>query len=195
VVCRLGCPVSADIVRQENPDVVILATGSSPFFPPVAGIDRPFVFSYNQVLNGARPEPCKTVVIGGAATGCEIALHLAETGSSVTIVEMLSKVGLGLETISRKVLLNRLAECGVEILTGSRLSRIDENGVVVAAGDNAERFLEAEKVVLAAGCRPENQLYEEIRALGFETHLIGDCLEPRNAKAAIYEGTVLGLSI
>jgi 2,4-dienoyl-CoA reductase-like NADH-dependent reductase (Old Yellow Enzyme family)/thioredoxin reductase len=195
VVCRLGCQVSANTVRQENPDVVIIATGSNPFIPLIAGIDRPFVFSYNQVLELYRPEPCKTVVIGGGTTGCEIALHLAENGSSVTIVELFSKIGRGLETISRKVLLSRLAELGVEFLTDSHLSKIEENGVVVHVGENAEHFIEAERVVLATGCRPEKKLYEEIRELGFETKIIGDCLEPRNAKSAIYEGTLVGLSI
>ena len=36
---------------------------------------------------------------------------------------------------------------------------------------------------------------EEIKALGYDVHKIGDCLEPRNAKAAIYEGAVVGRKI
>ena len=31
-----------------------------------------------------------------------------------------------------------------------------------------------------------------IKSLGYEVHQIGDCVEPRNAQSAIYEGTVLG---
>ena len=49
--------------------------------------------------------------------------------------------------------------------------------------------------MVAAGAKSDNRLYEEIRSLGYETHQIGDCLEPRSAKAAIYEGAVLGRSI
>jgi 2,4-dienoyl-CoA reductase-like NADH-dependent reductase (Old Yellow Enzyme family)/thioredoxin reductase len=195
VDCRLGREVTVDTIKQENPDVLVLATGSLPFFPPVSGIDRPFVLSFTQALNGDHPAPRKTVVVGGGPTGCEIALYLAENGSTVTIVEMLPRIGHGIETITFRVLFSQLKKYGVEVLTGTRLSRIEESGVVVAEVENHERFIEAEKVVLAVGCLPNAQLSTAVRALGFETHLIGDCLEPRNAKAAIYEGTVLGLNI
>ncbi len=191
----LGIPVDAAFVAAAKPDAVVIATGSSPVIPAVPGIERPFVFSYNQVLNGLGAKACRTVVIGGGATGCEIALHLAEAGSAVSIVEMASRIGQGIESISRKVLLERLARHGVEVFTQSRLVRVEEEGAVIGHPEQGDRLLAAERVVLAVGCRPENRLAEEIRGLGLEMHLLGDCVEPRNAKAAIYEGTVLGLSI
>ena len=61
--------------------------------------------------------------------------------------------------------------------------------------DDEELILEAERVVLTIGNRPDNGLYDKIKALGYEIHQIGDCLEPRSAKAAIYEGAVLGRAI
>lgn len=195
VDCRLGRRVDAALVAAERPDAVVLATGSAPHIPAVPGIDRPFVYTYNQILNGHGAAPRPSVVIGGGSTGCEIALHLAEKGSPVALVEMLPKVGRGMESISLKVLLERLAARGVAIFTESRLLRVEPTGVVIASAGDAERFLPAERVVLAAGCRPENRLADEIRALGVELHLLGDCVEPRNAKAAIYEGTVIGLTL
>ncbi len=191
----LGVPVDAGFVAAAKPDAVVIATGSSPALPSVPGIERPFVYSYNHVLNGRGAKACRTVVIGGGATGCEIALHLAEAGSPVSLVEMAPRIGQGIEAISRKVLLERLSRFKVEVYTQSRLLRIEEGGVVIGHPERGERPLAAERVVIAVGCRPNNDLAEEIRKLGVETHLLGDCLEPRNAKAAIYEGTVLGLSI
>ena len=58
-----------------------------------------------------------------------------------------------------------------------------------------EILIEAERVILATGTRPCNHLYQKAKSLGYEIHRIGDCLEARNAKAAIYEGAVLGRSI
>ena len=56
-------------------------------------------------------------------------------------------------------------------------------------------LLEAEKVILATGTRACNDLYQKVKSLGYETYRIGDCLETRNIKAAIYEGAVLGRKI
>ena len=75
------------------------------------------------------------------------------------------------------------------------MSRLDENGVWVIDKDNVERFIETERIVLAIGYRPDRSLYDQIKCLGFEVHQIGDCVEPRNAKSAIFEGAVLGRMI
>ena len=74
----------------------------------------------------------------------------------------------------------------------TRLLRIEDNGVSVADPDNLDRFIEADKVLIAVGTRPNNRLYDKIKSLGLEIHQIGDCLEPRSAKDAIYESAVLG---
>jgi pyruvate/2-oxoglutarate dehydrogenase complex dihydrolipoamide dehydrogenase (E3) component len=110
-------------------------------------------------------------------------------------VEQLPKVALNLESITRKVLLKELRERGVRFLTGRRLSRVEETGVVVTAEDGTETFVEADSVVVAIGNKPDNSLYEEIRALGIPLYQIGDCLEPRSAKAAISEAATIGRNI
>ena len=95
-----------------------------------------------------------------------------------------------------KLLLQKLEGNRVEMLGGWRVERIEDTGVVVENTEHeTERFLEAEQVVFAMGWRPEDSLFEPIASLGYEVHKIGDCLEPRSAKAAIYEGAVLGRSI
>jgi pyruvate/2-oxoglutarate dehydrogenase complex dihydrolipoamide dehydrogenase (E3) component len=81
------------------------------------------------------------------------------------------------------------------VLTECRLSRVEDNGVVVTGKDGKERFIEAGRVIITIGNRPDSRLYDQITTLGYETHQIGDCLEPRSAKAAIYEGAVLGRAI
>ncbi|MEJ2098913.1 MAG: FAD-dependent oxidoreductase [Desulfobacterales bacterium] len=195
VNCHLNHEVKLEDVRAMNPDVVILATGSQPLIPPVEGIDSDIVLTYEDVLNETPPVFKKAVVIGGGATGLELALHLAEYGCAINVVEMMAKVGTGLESMTRKILLGKLKEAQVKIMAETRLIRVEANGVVVARSDGNEQMLEAEKVILAAGNRPLNDLYKKIKALGYETYQIGDCLETRSAKAAIYDSAVLARSI
>jgi len=124
-----------------------------------------------------------------------VALHLSEHGCTVTIVEMLPQIGDRLESMTRKILVKKLNENDVRIMTEYKLSKVENNGVVVTRGEAEELFLEAERVVITVGNRPDNRLYHEIEQLGYEVHRIGDCLEPRSAKEAIYEGAVLGRAI
>ena len=195
VKCHLNHKVDLDTLKAEKPDVVIVATGSLPSFPAVKGIDKSIVVPFTRVLDGDRPTRKKTVVIGGGETGCEISFHLSENGCPVTIVEMLPEIGKDLETMTRKILLRKLEQKNVKMLTEFRVLRVEDNGVVVVGKDNKELFLEGERVVIATGFRPDNKLFDQIKSLGYDVHQIGDCLEPRSAKAAIYEGAVLGRTI
>ncbi len=195
VKCHLSHEVREDDIRAKNPDVVVLATGSLPLLPAVDGLDKIIVLTYEDVLNGDQPLYKNAVIMGGGPTGLEIALHLAEYGCSITVVEMLPKIGRDLEAMTKKTLLQKLKENNVQIMTETKLSRIEDNGVTVTDKDGMELFMEAEKLIIAIGTRPDNVLYEKIKSLGCEIHQIGDCLEPRTAKVAIYESAVLGRKI
>lgn len=195
VHCHLGQEVDTAFIRRENPDAVILATGSRPVIPVVEGIDHDIVLTFESILNGEELTVKDTVVIGGGATGCEVAYHLAEAGSQVAIFEQLLKIGGDLESITRRMLIGKLKELGVRIYPGHRLSRIESDGVIVSGPDGDEKKIEAQRVVIAIGTRSEDAIHKEVKALGFETHIIGDCLDPRTAKAALLDGARLGRSI
>ncbi|MFC1822518.1 FAD-dependent oxidoreductase [Thermodesulfobacteriota bacterium] len=192
VTCHRNLEVTLDRIKALNPDVVVLATGSIPITPTLPGIEKSIVTPLTDILNGGQPEQMATIVIGGGATGCEVALHLAENGNPVTIIEQLPAVGRGMEAQTKIVLLRKLQENNVRILTRHQLSGIEDDGIHVLAPEGNERFFKADRVVMAVGNRPENHLYDQIKALGLEVHLIGDCVEARSAKAAIYEGAVVG---
>jgi 2,4-dienoyl-CoA reductase-like NADH-dependent reductase (Old Yellow Enzyme family)/thioredoxin reductase len=195
VQCHLNHEARVEDIQTVQPDVVVLATGSLPALPPVAGIDHDIVLTYEDVLDGGSPAYKSVVVIGGGPTGLEMALYLAEYGCVVTVVEMLPKIGSGLEAMTKKIILNRLKKLHVTILTDTRLLKINENGVAVADKDHDQQFIEADKVVIAIGTRPDTRLFNSIKSLGYQIFQVGDCLETRNAKEAIYESAVLGRRI
>jgi 2,4-dienoyl-CoA reductase (NADPH2) len=82
----LNTMVDADLVKQENPDRVILATGAEPIIPPIPGIeglgnDFPRIVESRDVLLDRVSTGRKVAVIGGGAVGVETALFLAEKGT------------------------------------------------------------------------------------------------------------------
>jgi pyruvate/2-oxoglutarate dehydrogenase complex dihydrolipoamide dehydrogenase (E3) component len=108
---------------------------------------------------------------------------------------MLPEIAKSLESMTKKLLLNRMQEKKITTLTEYSLSRVEENGVVVTSKTGGEKFVAAKRVVIAVGTRPDTTLYDQVKSRGYEIHQIGDCLEPRSAKAAILEGAVLGRAI
>ncbi|MGD9044460.1 MAG: FAD-dependent oxidoreductase [Desulfobacterales bacterium] len=192
VRCHLNHAVKINDIQALDPDVVVLATGSLPAIPPVEGNNSKITLTYADVLNGIPPTFKEAVVIGGGATGLEIALYLAGYGCQVSIVEMLARVGGDLEAMTKRILLRKLNEHNVKIMTETKLIKVESAGAAVICNDGTELVVEAERVIFATGTRPYNHLYEKVKSLGYETHQIGDCLKTRNAKAAIYESAVLG---
>jgi NADPH-dependent 2,4-dienoyl-CoA reductase/sulfur reductase-like enzyme len=85
---RYGVTVDAQMMEDENPDVVILATGSSAASPQIPGVDLPHVHLFEGILTGQVEAGERVVVIGGGQTGLETAEYLAEMGKSVMVVEM-----------------------------------------------------------------------------------------------------------
>ena len=69
-------------------------------------------------------------MIGGSATGCETAEHLAGEGAEVTIIEMRPGVGFGIEAITRRHLIRELKRSGVQILTGAKVIMIEDDHVL-----------------------------------------------------------------
>ncbi|MGD8955267.1 MAG: NAD(P)/FAD-dependent oxidoreductase, partial [Desulfobacterales bacterium] len=168
VICHMGQEVTAQSVQEENPDVVILATGSRPILPTIEGIDEASVVTFDVVLDGDVQENKTTVIIGGGSTGCEVAYHLSEMGSAVTIVELMPKIGGDIEAVTKKLLVRKLKENNVRILTEHRLLRVGKNSLVVAGPDGSEKVIEAQRVVVAIGIRQDDTIHQQIKSLGYE---------------------------
>jgi NADPH-dependent 2,4-dienoyl-CoA reductase/sulfur reductase-like enzyme len=84
---HLGVEADADRVLAEDPDIVIVATGSVPGVPSIPGIlDSPVVDAY-EILRRPVSDLRRALVIGGDIRGAEIARVLAQKGTQVLLVE------------------------------------------------------------------------------------------------------------
>ena len=77
VTIHLNTEVTEELIREENPDKVILATGGTGLRPGIKGIDLPNVVSAEDILLGKIQPADQIVVAGGGEVGLETAAHLA----------------------------------------------------------------------------------------------------------------------
>ena len=66
---ELNKEATPTMVKQLKPDVIIIASGSSTFFPPIPGIDKSLVVDARKVLEGSAKVGDNVVVIGGGEVG------------------------------------------------------------------------------------------------------------------------------
>ncbi len=196
VEIHTGVEVTPERVADEAPDALIVASGAAPLVPPIPGLEGPDVIDAQRILLGqAAIDPGeRVVVIGGSATGCETAEFLMGVASEITIVEMLPRVGRGIELITRQRLIKELKAGGVRILTGSRVTGVEPGRVLYEPTEGAPQSIEVDRVALAIGWRPRgHHLAEALR--GGRVQVIGDALTPADFVAAINAGANAGLAV
>jgi 2,4-dienoyl-CoA reductase-like NADH-dependent reductase (Old Yellow Enzyme family)/thioredoxin reductase len=179
--------VRAPFIEKEKPDELIVATGAVPYIPNIPGVDSKNVFTSWDVLTGKAKVGKKIVIAGGGMVGCETAEFLAERGHEVTIASQSDMIGKDLEQTVRRYLLKRLENYGVKMLTNAKAMEIKTDQVILGTYGK-EWSIKCNNIILAKGASPSRDLVRSIREIFPNFFLIGDALEPRTAKEAIYEG-------
>lgn len=192
VKIELGREITPDLVEALKPETAILATGVTPFIPKIPGTDRPHVISAEDVLRGKIEAAPKSVIIGGGRVGAEIADYLSEKGKEVTVIEMLPAIAAGMGMRMRTRLLDRLESKGVKLLTRTLCQEIGSKSLACCNMDGDSTTVEAGTVIIAAGSKPNRELYGAISDLVSESYLIGDCVAPASILEAVADGFRLG---
>ena len=206
---RLNNPLEAEEIRDFGADAVIIATGSLPtgtgfqkalpHFDRLPGIARGKVWSVEDVMSRVA-RPGKRVLLlddTGHWRGAGTAWHLAEQGRAVTLVTPDPMAGAELvRTSADWALRQRLAVLGVVTLADSAVSEWHGDGAtVVNLLDNSTRRVDCDALVLATINVAETRLLDALAGNGLEVHAVGDCIAPRRANNAIFEGRRLGLTL
>jgi pyruvate/2-oxoglutarate dehydrogenase complex dihydrolipoamide dehydrogenase (E3) component len=198
----LGKAITAEEIKKAKPDVVILATGVKPLIPSPEDIPEldtlKNVVTAEDVLAGKAKVGDKVFIIGGDLVGCETAEFLADQGKQVTIARRSQFMANKMNPDMRMLLVERLRNKGVRMLTGVQYQQAMDGGVRVhlrggitsmaeIAADGL-KSIPADTIVLAAGSTPNNELKEAIEKTGVKVKCVGDCVEPRTMLEAIKEG-------
>ena len=101
-----------ELVESLNPNIIVNATGSNPLLPPIKGLHENIdkeggkVSSITNMINHITEYPedltgKKVVVIGGGAVGLDVVEFFAPRHADVSIVEMMSVIGNGIDPVSK----------------------------------------------------------------------------------------------
>ena len=110
-------------IRNLTTRNIIIATGAKPVVPNIPGLDKiDYVTSDTLWDKFAKKDlpPSRLIILGGGPIGCELAQCFARLGSTVTLIEVASRImGTEDEEVSEIVQIS-LEQDGVDILTNHR---------------------------------------------------------------------------
>ncbi len=201
--------LEVDEVNTYGADTIVVATGSQPSengfqrglpdMDTLPGIDRPNVWSIEEVMRREARLGQRVLLVDdtGDWRGGGTAWHVAEQGHAVTIVTGWSMLGKWIERTAGDGLLRaKLKDLGATWLTESALTQWHgDGGTVRCLLSGIDQTIAADSLVLATTNRAETTLADALAGTGKPVHLVGDCVAPRLAAMAIYEGRKLGREI
>ena len=220
VTVRLETPVR-DPAALNGFDAAVIATGVVPRPVGLPGADLPHVVSYAELLRAGGVWGESVAIIGAGGIGVDVA-HLVShhnvdfyaaygleppgsspreparsRGGRVTLMRRGSRVGERIGPSTRWAVVQELRMAGVEILTGVAYERIEPGSVIIHGADGAERRVEADTVVIAAGQEPETALASSLASAAPPHVVIGGAAGAAelDAERAFREGARAPLAV
>ena len=157
--------------REWRYDKLVLATGATPFIPPVPGRELMLTLNSQREYGAAQSQlrdAKRVLIVGGGLIGCELAMDFCRAGKAVTVVDNSASVLSALmppEASSR--LQHRLTDMGVHLMLKTQLESLEQSADGIRVTLDRQRTVMVDAVVASAGLRPETAL---ARHAGLKTH-------------------------
>ena len=142
-------------------DHLVIATGSTPFIPPIPGIHLSGVFTMHTLSEGMDikakiNDNSKVVVIGAGGIGIEIAASLARRGINTTLIENLPQLlPLTLDPDMASLVEQHLISIGIRVMTGTTVDSVNGNEKEkIESVSTGDETLPTDVVIVATGLRP-----------------------------------------
>ncbi len=147
--------------REYSASRFVIATGAKLSTSGIAGTDFVPFSTPDDALSGSRL-PRAVCVVGGGATGCEIAEYFAKLGVKTALLERSSRLLPREDEEVGKVMRDYFEnELGIVVLTNARVVALEKDAAskrVVFSKDNREKMVRVDKIVLATGSEPATDL-------------------------------------
>lgn len=199
VIKEKGSFISNACVKTKNYLIkakrFIIATGSSPFIPPIKGIDS-VNFHTNETIFELKSLPKNLAIIGGGPIGIEMAQAFSRLGSDVSVLESFTALPKDDPEITKK-LKTILRDEGVNLYENISINLItqNKNKVTIQYQDSQkkQKTLTASHLIIATGRRSniKNLMLEQaqikyttrgievdknLRTSNKKVYAIGDCI-------------------
>ena len=193
VEVRLNTEASKENIMAENPDAVIIATGSVSIIPEsIKGINENNVYTVENILKDkTNLENKNVVVIGAGLTGLETSEYLCVNGNKVTIVDILKQPAPNANHTNVADVCSRLQKYGAQYKLGYSLKEIKKDSIVIENIDTKEEaVINTDAVVLSLGFRPDNSLVYDLKDV--EVRVIGSAVKDGTIAPATKTGYKIG---
>ncbi|RMG57646.1 MAG: NAD(P)/FAD-dependent oxidoreductase [Deltaproteobacteria bacterium] len=145
-------------------DKLLIATGGTPFVPPIKGGDRGGIFTMMtwdsaKAVKERLPKTKRAVVLGGGLIGMKTAEGIYEAGVPTTVVELAPQIlGRILDRRGAEIFQDYLEKKGMEIITGDTVEEVVGESEVEAVRLRSGRVLECDLLIVAIGVVPNMDL-------------------------------------
>jgi 2,4-dienoyl-CoA reductase (NADPH2) len=191
---HLGQKVTAELLDEESPDTLIVASGVKYGYPKVPGIEKHPLVSALDVVEGKATVGDRVVIWGGKKPAISAALILSEKGKKVTMVFKERKVGKDVNPSYIWRYIQKLGNKGVKTYKEADIESFTDDGVIVKALYETRIPVKCDTVVYAER-EPVRDLEAVAKEKGIEVQVIGDALVPRSLSNAIHDGYRMGIRI
>lgn len=154
---------------EANYDKLVLATGSTPIWPPIPGLDLDYIQKAKEYQDAVKAVDelenddsiKKVTVVGAGYIGAELAEAFALRGKEVTLIDALDRIlGTHYDRDFSDVMAKRLQDNGIKIQLGEKVERFEGETRVKAVVTDKGRY-ETDLVMFCIGFRPNNQLAKD----------------------------------
>ncbi|MBL4620955.1 MAG: nitrite reductase large subunit [Immundisolibacteraceae bacterium] len=175
ITVRVGCAateidreqkiVVADNGDQTPYDMLVLATGSFPFVPPMPGHDRARCLVYRTIedleaLTEAAAKSKVGAVVGGGLLGLGAAKAVKDLGLETHVIEFAPRLmAVQIDDGGSAILRSKIEALGVQVHTGKNTTEIVDGESAFHRMNFADGgHLETDLVLFSAGIRPQDAL-------------------------------------
>ncbi len=190
-----------------NYDVLIFATGSAAFVPPIPGVEKDGVFVYRTIedldMTIAHGKKAKIgVVIGGGLLGLEAAKAVSDMGLETHVVEFAPRLmPRQLDEAGGLILKNKIEDLGIKVHLNKNTASIEGEETVTGLLFKDGTELKADLLVISAGIKPRDELATKIGlAVGPRGGImVNDMLQTTDSniyaigECALYKNMIYGL--